>query len=207
MKLKIDKEVIAGMFISSGIIFVIVIIFVLGAKTGFGEAKYYQEVIFSDVGGLRIGAPVRLAGVDVGTVVDIAFLKDPAVGNKQVKVSLGILKKFRQDVERCTAYTIKTEGLLGDKLVDIELPQTQGATVVVRQGNYIIGHDPLDIKNLADDFSDTTRYFTDLTKRMIAVTDDLQGFTRSSKRLLERVEDRLIEGNLFNIFGEQKSQQ
>jgi phospholipid/cholesterol/gamma-HCH transport system substrate-binding protein len=206
MKSNMDKEIIAGIFLLTGIIVIVISIFVLGAKTGFGEAKYYIDVIFSDVGGLRIGAPVRLAGVDVGTVVNIEFLPKPMLENKQVRASLGILNKYKQDVQRCSAYTIKTEGLLGDRLIDIELPRGKEVCAVPKQGAYIIGHEPLDIKNLADDFSESARYFTYLTQKMTNLTEDLQGFARTSKRLLDRIEERLIEGTLFSVFGPSKQQ-
>jgi len=206
MKSNMNKEIIAGIFLLTGIIVIVISIFVLGAKTGFGEAKYYINVIFSDVGGLRVGAPVRLAGVDVGTVIDIEFIRTPIAGNKQVRVSLGILNKFNKDVQRCSVYTIKTEGLLGDKLIDIELPKPEEVCQVPKVGEYIIGHEPLDIKNLADDFSETAKYFTYLTQRMTDLVDDLQGFAKTSKRLMDRVEDRLIEGTLFSVFGPSKQQ-
>ena len=70
-----------------------------------------------DVAGLKEGAPVWLAGVDVGLVTDIRFA-DPKSSNKvsiAMQVDSDALKKIGSD----SNVTIKTRGLMGEKYVDI----------------------------------------------------------------------------------------
>ena len=195
-----SKEVLAGAFFIIGIITVIIIALVLAGKTGLGEPKYYLDVVFNDVGGLRVGAPVRVAGVDVGTVVNIEFIDNPIHLDKRVKVSLSILTKYKEEVDKCSLFLISTEGLLGDKLINIQLPKKGEAPQLAKRGEFIVGQDPLDIKNLADDFSETAKYFTYLSKKMTDMFEELRKMAITSKRILDRVEDRIIEGGLFNLF-------
>ena len=161
--------------------------------------RYYLDVAFSDIGGLRVGAPVRVAGVGVGTVVDIGFIDSPALGDKRVKATLGILKKYKKQVDSSTIFSIKTEGLLGDKLIDIELPSYGDDYESPVKDGYVIGQDALDIKNLADDFSETTKYFIYLTKKMSTLVDNLQVTLRTSKRIMDRIEEKIIDGGLINV--------
>ena len=194
-----SKEILAGAFFIIGAIAIIIITLVLGSKTGLGESKYYLDVVFSDVGGLRIGAPVRLAGVDVGAVVNIAFINNSVYPDKRVKATLSILSKYKEVVDDYSLFSIKTEGLLGDKLIDIQLPRDGQAYQLPQEGGLIVGQDPLDIKNLADDFSETTKYFIYLSKKMTEMIEEVRKVTITSKRVLNRVEDRIIEGGLFNL--------
>jgi ABC-type transporter Mla subunit MlaD len=199
MNQRVNKEIIAGTFFALSLLFIVIVIFTLGAKTGIGESKFYQYVVFNDVGGLKTGAPVRVSGVNVGSVADIEFLKKPAELHQRVKVTLSVFTKYKKELDQNSVYTIKTEGLLGDKLVDIQKTIGQATLRLTKEG-YIVGQDPLDLHNLADDFSHTTRYFNYLSSKMARLVEDLQLFTRVSSRAVERLEDRLIEGNLFSLF-------
>jgi len=196
----ITKESLAGAFFIVGIIAIVIIALVLGERTGLGESKYRLDVVFSDVGGLRVGAPVRVAGVNVGTVVNIEFMDNPKHPDKRVKVGLSILTKYKEEVDNCSMFSVKTEGLLGDKLIDIQLPKKDEVCRLLSKDEFIVGQDPLDIKNLADDFSETAKYFTYLSKEMTDMFRELRKMTITSKRILNRVEDRIIEGGLFNLF-------
>jgi phospholipid/cholesterol/gamma-HCH transport system substrate-binding protein len=80
-------------------------------------AKGKLRVVMDDVAGLKEGAPVWLAGVDVGVVTEIDFT-DPRKTN-EVNIFLeadhGALRKIGPD----SKITIKTRGLMGEKYVDI----------------------------------------------------------------------------------------
>lgn len=199
MKPTINKEIIAGTFFAISLLSIVVAIFALGAKTGIGEAKFLQYVVFNDVGGLKVGAPVRISGVNVGSIADIEFIGRELKPHQRVRVTLSVLSKYKKQLDVHSVYTIKTEGLLGDKLIDIQ-EDLGGKPINLTKEGYIIGQDPLDIHNLADDFSRTTKYFNYLSSRMTQLVEDLQLFARTSGRTVERLEDRLIEGNLFSLF-------
>ncbi|MBU2540349.1 MAG: MCE family protein [Candidatus Omnitrophica bacterium] len=198
MKSRTNKEIIAGAFFVVSIFFIIIVIFSLGAKVGIGESKFYQYVLFNDIGGLKIGAPVRISGVTVGSVVDIEFIR-PVQSGQRVRVTLSVLSKYKKELDEHSLYTVKTEGLLGDKLIDIQKNPTAMPVQLSKKG-YVIGQDAIDLYNLADDFSETTEYFNYLSTKMAGLVDDLQIFTRLSARTVERVEDKVIEGGLFSLF-------
>ena len=204
MKDNLDKELLAGIFVAVSILAIIIAIFLLGAKTGIAESKFYKSIVYSDVGGLILGAPVRLSGVNVGSVVNIEFLNKPVASNKRVKVTLSILSQYKTGVDQCTIYAIKTEGLLGDKLVAIEFPKEGENCQLETASGYVIGQDPVDIKNLADDFGQAARYFGDLSHKMSSLADNIYSFVSTSKRTINRLEERLIEGSLFSLFPSSK---
>lgn len=115
-------QVRGGVFIFLALVFFAGGVLLMGQKTKMFVNKGAMRVVMSDVVGLKVGAPVWLAGVDVGLVTDILFA-DPKNSNEvsiDIEVDTEALKKIGSD----SKVTIKTRGLMGEKYVDI-LPSKQ----------------------------------------------------------------------------------
>lgn len=69
---------------------------------------------FAKVGGLNVGADVRINGIKVGTVLSQNL--DPQTYNAVVKLSISLDIKLPQDTEA----SISSEGLLGGKFVKLD---------------------------------------------------------------------------------------
>jgi phospholipid/cholesterol/gamma-HCH transport system substrate-binding protein len=110
-------QVRAGMFIFIAMICVAGGILVMGQKTKMFVHMGKLQVVMDDVAGLKEGAPVWLAGVDVGVVADIRFA-DPKKNN-EVDIRLEIDDEALKKIGTDSKITIKTRGLMGEKYVDI----------------------------------------------------------------------------------------
>jgi phospholipid/cholesterol/gamma-HCH transport system substrate-binding protein len=110
-------QVRGGVFIFLSLVIFAGGVLLMGQKTKMFVNKGAMRVVMSDVVGLKVGAPVWLAGVDVGLVTDILFA-DPKNSNEvsiDIEVDTEALKKIGSD----SKITIKTRGLMGEKYVDI----------------------------------------------------------------------------------------
>ena len=216
------KQFLAGMFFFVGIFLILVFIFFLGRDKGLAQAKFQVVVLYQNVGGLMEGAPVRLAGVNVGSVDNIDFLEQE-VDSRRVKVTLNIFTRYKKQLEKNLKFAVKTEGILGEKLVEIDV---LGETTKIDLTRPIIGEDPLDVQDLAEVFGEAAESFTRTADQLnkidvLALTQvmgetsqallttsegindimtELEEITLKSKRILDRVEQRIIEGNLFKVF-------
>lgn len=112
-------QVRVGAFVAIGLFFLLLIIFLLGNEKNLFEDQYKLNARFDDISGLRIGAPVQLAGINVGTVSDINF--DRRIERKKVKLSLEIKAKYQERIREDSVATIVSQGLLGDKLVALSV--------------------------------------------------------------------------------------
>ena len=125
-----------GLFVLGGLLVFLAVIYLLGAQARYFERKYDLYAEFVEVGGLLEGATVRLAGVQIGRVTDVALPPDP--GGK-VRVTLTIARRFSNRIRRDSEARIMTQGLLGDRLVEItigsaaEPPLPPGATIASRE--------------------------------------------------------------------------
>jgi len=115
-------------------LFVLVGLFVLAAGifyvTGSNAIgpKYRLKTFMPEVSGLTIGAPVRLDGVDIGNVESIRLV--PRVAGKlpdkakSIEVEMRIDRRFQDDILTDSTAGLETEGLLGNRFVNI----TRGIT-------------------------------------------------------------------------------
>jgi phospholipid/cholesterol/gamma-HCH transport system substrate-binding protein len=88
-------------------------IFLLTGSNGFFWQRYGLKTVFADVAGLKEGAPVRVAGVEVGTVKGVEFTGD------RVEVIMEVLKENRPRITTTSVATLGSVSLLGEAALDI----------------------------------------------------------------------------------------
>lgn len=102
-----------------------------GLKLGFGQAPGYAVTAeFDNIGDLKVGAPVRMAGVRIGDVTAVGFDNQ----SYRADVHLRIYPQFSQIPEDSYA-SIETEGLLGGQYVGIS---PGGMTTYLKNGSQIL---------------------------------------------------------------------
>jgi phospholipid/cholesterol/gamma-HCH transport system substrate-binding protein len=122
--------------------------------------RYEVRALMGDVNGLKAGAPVRLGGVEVGTVTRVDFVGG---GGGLVEVVMRLDQRVQPRVTTESRATLGSLGLLGEKAVDI---QAQGGGSPVQDGGYLpaAGEDP--VKGLLSDASDSTEHLRRILARM-----------------------------------------
>ena len=106
-ELKIGLMSIFALFVATAFIFL------LTGSNGFFWQRYSIKTVFPDVVGLKEGAPVRVAGVEVGTVEAVEFVGD------RVEVQMQVLKENRPRITSTSVATLGSVSLLGEAAVDI----------------------------------------------------------------------------------------
>lgn len=106
-----------GIFIVCSLLFLAAAVILMGTRTKLFTPTETFSVIMGNVQGLKSGAPVWLAGIDVGVVTSIDFA-DPEKSN-EVEVKLQIDRDALKKVGPDSIIRVKTRGLMGEKYVDI----------------------------------------------------------------------------------------
>jgi phospholipid/cholesterol/gamma-HCH transport system substrate-binding protein len=132
-----------GAFILLGLVVFLAIIYLLGAQARYFERKYAITAEFTEVGGLIEGATVRLAGVQIGRVTSVELPPQP--GGK-VRVTLTLARRFADRVRRNSQARIVTQGLLGDKLVEITIGTADAPPL--KSGDAIATRDPFEMQEM-----------------------------------------------------------
>jgi phospholipid/cholesterol/gamma-HCH transport system substrate-binding protein len=126
---KYSKETVVGLFILIGLVCVAYMAIKLGNVSIFGDDTYPLYARFNKVTGLRTGNPVNMLGLEVGRVSGLAIDQEKQKAVVAMKIKKGL--KIYDDA----IASIKTEGLIGDKYVDID---AGGGGELLKPGGTII---------------------------------------------------------------------
>lgn len=108
-----------GLFVTAGLALAMIVIFMLGGEHRLFERHYTLFANFDTISGLRIGAPVQVAGLRVGYVDKI--LVPQKIADRQMTIVMKIRRQFRDLIRGDSVATIETQGLLGDKFIYISM--------------------------------------------------------------------------------------
>ncbi len=141
MRKKQYSELKLGGFMALILLIFVITIFSIGKTGEVFSRKYTLWTSFSRIEGLVVGAPVRLAGVDIGTVTEISFPKslEQRFILVRMSVTISVQKRIRED----SRAKITTMGLLGDKYVELTIGSS--SEPIIAERGTIIGIDPIDI--------------------------------------------------------------
>ncbi|MGA2336124.1 MAG: MlaD family protein [Terriglobales bacterium] len=92
--------------------------------------RYSRQTIkscFDDAGGLRSGAPVRIAGVNVGTVRSVRA--NPQNKNCPAEVEMALATTYEIRIPKDSIAETNTAGLIGEVYVNIDSTQASGAPI------------------------------------------------------------------------------
>jgi len=138
-------ELGVGVFVLLGIICVGYLTIRLGEIEVLGDKTYILNARFKSVAGLKAGAQVEIAGVQVGQVDAIALDPKDQVAMVRLKIKEGIV--LSDDV----IASVKTAGLLGDKYIQLS---PGGSDKILKPGDMITETEPvLDIEGLIGKFA------------------------------------------------------
>ena len=111
------RQVKVGLFVIFGLILTMVAVFLIGNTRGLWQSKVSYKTAFQDVAGLKPGAPVRMGGLDIGSVTGVGH--GPNSGDPRVFVSLAISTKESARIRVDSVARVANKGLLGDKMIEL----------------------------------------------------------------------------------------
>jgi phospholipid/cholesterol/gamma-HCH transport system substrate-binding protein len=160
------REIKVGAFVLAGLVAVGGVIFMIGEERQLFERKIDYQVSFTDVQGLRPGSPVRMGGLDIGTVSKVAYATDE--NDRKIYVTVAILSAQSKRIKTDSIATIEGKGLLGDKMVSVTTGSPRAGALA--PGSVIKSQD-------AEDMSQLMSKLGSITIKVEKVVENLQQTT------------------------------
>lgn len=191
-ELRVGAVVLASLFILA-----FAILSIGGGGGGAFARRYEVNALMNDVNGLKSGSPVRVGGVEVGTVTRVDF----AGGETgMVEVTMRLDRRVKDRVTTESRATLGSLGLLGEKAVDIT-SATRGQPV--EDGGYLAAAPEDPFKGLLTDASSSTAHLRRILSRMDA-GEGLIGKALRDEELYERMTD--VSVRLQGVLGKLESE-
>lgn len=184
-------ELRVGVFVLVGLFVLAAGIFYVTAPGSFG-AKYRLKTYLPEVSGLATGAPVRIDGVEVGNVESIQIVPrvqgKPPEKNKNIEILMRLDKRYQQDILTDSEASLVTEGLLGNRYVNI----TRGFTgVPLKEGQEVPGTEEKAVKEVMERSAD-------VLESLQVLSQDVQDLLGGIKRGEGTLGKLLTDDQLYN---------
>jgi phospholipid/cholesterol/gamma-HCH transport system substrate-binding protein len=168
-----------------------VLLFLISNTAGLFTRRITLRSYFDNAEGLRMGAPVRLSGVDIGNVMGIRIVtaKDKQV--TPVEVVMKVSTKYEGALRRDSVTSLETAGVLGETYLDIDSSQAVGP--VARDGDILPTQVHPDFNQVVRASQSTLQNMDALLKR----ADRILAFAESGKGSLGKL---IYDPTLYNRF-------
>lgn len=122
-----SNNVKLGLFVLTGLVVMIVSFFMISKNTSVFGSKFELKARFTNLNGLMEGNNVLFSGIQAGTVKEISMVNDTTI-----EVVMRIDSKIAGYIHANAIAAIGTDGLMGNKVVNIE--PIAGAGIAVKTG-------------------------------------------------------------------------
>jgi len=168
-----------GLTVVFATITLMVLIFLMTGTGGWFTHKIILRSYFDNAQGLRVGAPVRLAGVDIGNVKRIQI--DSRRPADPVEVTMRVNTTYHTSMRKDSVTIMSTAGILGETYIDIDSASAKGPEVV--DGDTLAARDQPQIEDVVRASQGTLENMDSLIKR----TDRIIAYIESGKGSIGKV--------------------
>ncbi|MBV8891722.1 MAG: MCE family protein [Acidobacteria bacterium] len=163
-----------GITVLCALTFLAVMSFKIGGTSGLFTSKILLLSYFDNASGLRIGAPVRLQGVDIGNVAGIRVVTNKPL--TPVEVAMKVNTRYLSSLRSDSVTSLETAGVLGETFVEIDSSQAHGPAV--QTGAVLATREHPDFQDVVRSSQSTLQNMDALLKRLdriVAFVESGQG--------------------------------
>lgn len=187
------RSIKVGIFVVVALVLSTLTVFLIGDNRRQWERKVTLHAKFLNVAGLKAGAPVRIGGVDVGTVSEVSYGKDSTDPYVDVKFTVSRAEAVR--VKPDSVAQIAGRGLLGDKMIEITgggpaaSPAPDGSTIASEAEPSDLGRAMADLQDAARNAKESLRDVKLATERITdpQVSEDLRASVKALREILDGI--------------------
>jgi phospholipid/cholesterol/gamma-HCH transport system substrate-binding protein len=167
------------------------LLFLMSNTAGLFTPRIVLKSYFDNAEGLRVGAPVRLSGVDIGNVARIRIVPDKDKQLTPVEITMKVSTKYIYALRRDSVTSLETAGVLGETYLDID--SSQAVASAAQDGDTLPTQVHPDFNQVVRASQSTLQNMDALLKR----ADRILAFAESGKGSLGKL---IYDPTLYNRF-------
>jgi phospholipid/cholesterol/gamma-HCH transport system substrate-binding protein len=154
-----------GAFVLIASLLLVLGLYYIGSQKNIFHSSINVKADFSDIGGLMAGNNVRFNGINVGTVSKVYPISD-----QLIRVEFAIDENSVEFIGNDATVAIGTDGLLGNKLVNIS-PGTANSPRV-KEGDLLVSISPVEMDDALRTLNMTNENILEITKHLRHVLEE-----------------------------------
>lgn len=187
-----SKNIRVGIFVLVGTVLLIFSLYLIGAKQNLFGSTFVLKSQFKNVNGLMPGNNVRFTGIDVGTVKSVEIINDSTVN-----VTMIIEDKVQAFIKKNSTAMVGTDGLMGNKLVNILTSNEPSASV--EDGDFLISKNPLGTDDMMRTLNMTNENVRDITVDLKNIVSRLNSPNTLWSILMDTIVAENVKQAIVNI--------
>jgi phospholipid/cholesterol/gamma-HCH transport system substrate-binding protein len=184
------SDLTAGVFVIFGIALFGIGLFLIGDRRSLFRDNLEIETEFFEISGVESGATVRVGGMEAGQV---GAVQAPSRPGDPFRLTLRVRADLEPLIRDDSLASIETEGLLGDRYVQIQPGTAQGEPLA--EGATLQSREPFDVGTLLRKLDETAdqlhRTVTTAKEQLVQLTESATAALETSDRVLTRSGDEL----------------
>ena len=185
MKTKTFNNIKLGAFVLVGLIFLLLILYMIGKNRTMFGGNYKLRARFENVQGLKSGNNVRYAGIDIGTVEKVSIINDTLM---EVKMIIDNKAKFI--LRKNAIVSIGTDGLVGNKVVNIAASKSDSP--LAEENDILPTKKPIDTDEMLRTLNKTNNDIAVIASNLKLTSNKLN----NSEALWDLLNDKSLPDNL-----------
>lgn len=178
------KKLIVGVFVGGCLLLFGVGLFLIGNSNQMFTRAFDVYAEFSKITGIQNGVKVRVAGMDAGTVKRIDV---PARPDGKFRVHFRVIEKLHPIVRQDSVVTIQTDGLLGNKFLQIEAGSVDSP--IAQDHSMIQSKEPFDWGDLMDQINGVVKQangiMAGVKDQLVSTLGQIEGTAKSANVLIK----------------------
>jgi len=159
-----------GVMALAAIAILVVLVFLISGTGGLFRKSVHIRTFVDDSASLKVGAPVRLNGIDIGNV-DSVGLSGQADPGRTIEIVMDIRPEMLARIPDDSQSSINPEGVFGDKYVNITRGQSPKA---VAQGGEVRSLDTREFQEIVNQSYNVLTSLNGITKRIDSITSQVE---------------------------------
>ncbi len=177
------KRVVVGIFVIVCLLLFGVGLFLIGNSNQLFTKSFHVYADFSKITGIQNGGKVRVAGMDAGTVTRIEVPSGPT---GKFRIHFRVIEKLHPIVRQNSVATIQTDGLLGNKYLQIDAGSS--SSELARDHSMIRSAEPFDWGDLMDEIRTSVKQVNGIlegVKDQLTLTlSQIEGVAKSANQII-----------------------
>jgi phospholipid/cholesterol/gamma-HCH transport system substrate-binding protein len=184
MKMERTRKLIVGMFVGVCLVLFGVGLFLIGDSNQLFTKSFKAYADFSKITGIQDGGKVRVAGMDAGTVTRIEV---PSRPDAKFRIHFRIIEKLHPIVRQDSVATIQTDGLLGNKYLQIDAGSA--GSPLAKNDSMIQSKEPFDWGDLMDEINGVVKQVNGILvgvkDQLVSTLSEIEGTAKSATVLIK----------------------
>ncbi len=178
------KRLFVGIFVAGCLALFGGGLFLIGNSSQMFTKSFTVYADFAKITGIQNGGKVRVAGMDAGTVTRIEVPSSPSA---KFRIHFRIIEKLHPIVRQDSVVTIQTDGLLGNKYLQIDAGSAEAR--LAQNESMIQSKEPFDWGDLMDEINGVVTQvngtMAGVKDQLISTLSQIEGAAKSANVLIE----------------------